>query len=237
MLRSASKEGYMQEQAGAPWFAKPHLIAVVGVLLIGCASLLMVGCAGGRSEAPEEQGHTEATEREARSPQSTTEEARCDGTRTIKPADFEGAVVTTNDLPGCPKGGLLLGTNEDDNSDGLYGGEGDDEIHGLGGVDLIMGGDGNDVIYGGPGDDSPLMGIKGDDVIYGGDGNDALGEQDLGEDIFYGGDGNDYLFAIRDKQQPDKLYCGEGRDDYFANKNDYVHSSCEIKDRVGPGMP
>jgi hypothetical protein len=187
--------------------------------------LMVVGCAGVRSEAPEEQAHTEAT---------ASEEARCAGTRTIKPAMMhEGAVMTTNDLPGCPKGGLLSGTNADDNNDGLYGGEGDDEIHGLGGVDAIIEGGGNDVIYGGPGDDSPLWGGDGDDVIYGGDGNDGgLGEVDPGEDVFYGGDGNDYLFGTWDHGQRDKLYCGEGRDDYLAGKNDYVDSSCEKKATV-----
>jgi hypothetical protein len=197
-----------------------HFIAVVGPFLVGCAVLLMVaGCAGVHSEAPEEQGHTEAT---------ASEEARCEGTRTYK-----GPLgpITTNDIPGCPNGGLLSGTDERDE---LQGKLGDDEIHGLGGVDAIFGGDGSDVIYGGPGDDTPLWGSDGDDVIYGGDGNDAVGEQDLGEDVFYGGDGNDFLFAIRDKQQPDKLYCGEGRDVYLANKNDYVDSSCEIKDRGVP---
>jgi hypothetical protein len=158
-----------------------QLIAVVVTFLMGCAVLLVVGCAGVRSGAPqkEEQAHTEAT---------ASEEARCEGTRIIKPAMYEGAVMTTNDLPGCPKGGLLSGTNEDDNNDGLYGGKGDDEIHGLGGVDAIIGGGGNDVIYAGPGADSPLWGGDGDDVIYGGDGNDGgLGEVDPGEDVFYGG--------------------------------------------------
>jgi uncharacterized protein YceK len=214
-----------------------HRIAVVGAFLIGCAVLVVAGCAGVRSEASqeEEQGNTKAT---------ASEEARCEGTRTIKPADIGGgAVMTTNDLPGCPKGGLLSGTNENDNfsrtnestnendnSDGLYGGEGDDEIHGLGGVDGIYGGGGNDVIYGGPGDDSPLWGGDGDDVIYGGDGNDGgLGEVDPGEDVFYGGDGNDSLTGTWDHGQRDKLYCGEGRDAYLAGKQDYVDSSCEKK--------
>jgi hypothetical protein len=47
-----------------------HLIAVVGAFLIGCAVLVVAGCAGVRSEAPqkEEQAHTEAT---------ASEEARC----------------------------------------------------------------------------------------------------------------------------------------------------------------
>ena len=39
-----------------------HLIAVVGTFLIGCAVLLVVGCAGARTGAPQEkQGRPEAT--------------------------------------------------------------------------------------------------------------------------------------------------------------------------------
>ena len=103
-----------------------------------------------------------------RSPEATEseEEARCEGTRTIKKW---GEHFTTNDLPGCPKGGLLLGTDKRDKLDGL---EGDDEIRGLGGNDELLGGAGNDVIYGGPGNDPFLAGDDGsredDDVIYGG---------------------------------------------------------------------
>jgi Ca2+-binding RTX toxin-like protein len=115
-------------------------------------------------------------------------------------------VLTTNDLPDCPKGGLLLGT---DKADKLGGKEGDDEVRGLGAADQIFGGVGKDFIYGGPGDDSPLVGEKGADVIY-------------------GGDGNDYLFAKWDSG-PDKLYCGKGKDEYAADKIDYVSSSCEKK--------
>jgi hypothetical protein len=65
---------------------------------------------------------------------------------------------------------------------------------------------------------NPLWGLRGDDVIYGGDGNDFLSEQDW------------------DKQR-DKLYCGEGRDYYLADKNDYVDSSCEKKAKLGPPLP
>jgi RTX calcium-binding nonapeptide repeat (4 copies) len=141
-----------------------HLIAVVGVLLIGCAALF-VGCAGGRSQAPEEQGHTEATKEQARSPEATaSEEARCEGTRTFQ-MKGGGGLFTTNDVPGCPTGGLLSGTDERDKLDGK---KGEDEIHGLGGVDVIFGKGGNDVIYGGPGDDTDLFGGPGDDVLYGG---------------------------------------------------------------------
>ena len=115
-------------------------------------------------------------------------------------------VYTTNDLPGCPEGGLLLGTEKPDKLDGK---EGDDEIRGLGGSDHYL--------DGGPGSDA----------IYGGDGDDAL-HGFSGEDVLYGGDGNDLLTDCYDEQR-DKLYCGEGRDEYVAVKSDYVASSCEKK--------
>jgi hypothetical protein len=116
-----------------------RLIAVV-TFLIGCAVLLTVGCSGTRSEAPNKK-------EQASSPEATaSEEARCEGTRTTKVPRTSGGIYTTNDLPGCPKGGLLLGT---DKADKLYGGEGDDEIRGLSAKDDIAGGDGNDVIYAG----------------------------------------------------------------------------------------
>ena len=115
-------------------------------------------------------------------------------------------IYTTNDLPGCPKGGLLLDT---DNTDKLWGGKGDDEIRGLSGKDDIGGGDGNDVIYGGDGDDVELFDGKGADVIHGGDGKDFIGS--FSDD------------------RPDELYCGKAKDHYLADKNDYVDSSCEDK--------
>jgi hypothetical protein len=61
------------------------------------------------------------------------------------------ARFTTNDLPGCPKGGLLSGT---DKPDQLAGEEGADEVRALGGNDFLAEGHGRDaidVIYGGPG--------------------------------------------------------------------------------------
>jgi hypothetical protein len=181
-----------------------HLIAVVWTFLIGCAFLLVVGCAGVRSEAPQEKHrHTEASKEQGHSSEATaSEEARCEGTRTSAPA------FTTNDLPGCPKGGLLLGT---DHQDLLTGKHGDDEVRGLGGFDVLEGGPGSD-------------------ILYGGDGNDYL-ESSKGEDLLYGGDGSDELDARHG--QRDKLYCGEGRDEYSADKDDYVDSSCEKKTRWG----
>jgi hypothetical protein len=175
-----------------------HLIAVVVTFLMGCAVLLVVGCAGMRSEAPQE-------DKQERSPQATmAEEARCEGTRTIKLQRY--VVVVTNDVPGCPNGGLLSGTDKVDNLSGM---KGDDEIHGLGGSDSLTGGDGNDVIYGGDGHEGQ--------GIHGG----------RGEDVLYGGDGNDNLVGSGDGDR-DKLYCGKGRDAYLADKNDYVDSSCEM---------
>jgi Ca2+-binding RTX toxin-like protein len=146
-------------------------MGVVRAFLIGCAVLLLVvGCAGTSSETSnKEKGHSpEATA----STTASKEDARCEGTRTIKsPKGALRGIYTTNDLPGCPKGGLLLGTN---GKDKLAGEKGDDEIRGLGAKDVIVGGDGNDVIYAGPGNESFLWDGKGDDVIYGGDGDDYL---------------------------------------------------------------
>jgi hypothetical protein len=231
---------------------KGHCLVVVRTFLIGCAILVVAGCAGVRSEAPEEQVHTEAT---------ASEEARCGGTRTIH---LQERTFTTNDVPGCPKGGLLSGTDSRDLLDGKMG---DDEIRGLGAKDELIGGSGSDVIYGGPGDDSLvagtywsnpdqksskdvlhgglggdlLIGGEGDDVLYGGDGDDKRLAGGAGEDVIYGGDGNDLIDGIDGasvahptkvvipRQKRDELYCGEGEDHYFADKLDYVDSSCEVK--------
>jgi hypothetical protein len=211
-----------------------RLIAVVGTFLIGCALLLMVGCAGVRSEAPEEmQGHTEATKNQAHS-------NRCEGTRGIV---LMGGGYETNDLPRCPKGGLLLGTdgpNTDMNSqilDYLYGGDGDDEVRGLGANDELWGGLGSDAIYGGPGSDQMFAGpVHGRDtsrnMLYGGDRTDDMYGAD-GEDVLYGGDGNDTLDAASYKGDlgADKLYCGAGTDKYIAGSLDYVSNSCEVKQK------
>src|SRR5215218_8917676 len=214
----------MQREVESSVVRQGHIMAVVGTLMIGCAILLIVvGCSEKRSEAlQEEKEHTEATNKErGRIAEAASEEVRCEGTRTYQ----KGRVVrghrnvfTTNDLPDCPKGGLLVGT---DKRDKLGGKEGEDEIRGLGAADQIFGGVGKDVIYGGPGDDFLLVGDDGDDVIYGGDGNDTI-------------------VAFSDGQ-PDKLYCGKGNDEYHVEeKIDYVSSTCEKKFKLispfGDGM-
>ena len=140
-----------------------RLIAVVRASLIGCAALLLVvGCAGTSSEAPKEgQGHTEASKEKTRSADATeAEEARCDGTRTIKDPEpgWPGTFVT-NDLPGCPKGGLLEGNDKHNRMvDQLAGKDGDDEIRGLGGPDSLLGGPGGDYVFCGSGHDEVFLG-------------------------------------------------------------------------------
>jgi RTX calcium-binding nonapeptide repeat (4 copies) len=215
----------IHENGGCAVIRHSHFIAVVGTYLMGCAVVLMVvGCAGARSEAPqkEEQAHSD----------------RCEGTRGIV---LMGGGYATNDVPGCPKGGLLLGTdgpNTDINSpmqDYLYGGDGDDEVRGLGANDELWGGLGSDVIYGGPGFDMMFAGaVRGRDSsknkLYGGDRTDDMSGAD-GEDVLHGGAGNDTLTAAgyKDDLGADKLYCGAGTDKYIAGRLDHVSNSCEVK--------
>ena len=186
-------------------------IAVVVVFLMGCSVLLLivVGCSGTHSETSnkKEQGH---------SPEATaSEEARCDGTRTfhlyydykarkmrtgseedMKNADKKAGtmkdegVYTTNDLPGCPKGGPLLGT---DKADKLYGGEGYDGLRGLGAKDDIYGGEDDDVLYGGPGNDVNNGGAGRDAYAYSANfwGQDTIKDTSIPDTTTYSGD---YLF-------------------------------------------
>lgn len=159
-------------------------MTIIWAFLLGCAGLVVVGCAGICSEAPQEerQGHTEATRAEGRSPEATSEEGRCGKTRTF---DRWGGPYITNDMPGCPNGGLLEGTDERDKL------ASEDKVHGLGAADYLWGGFGSDVMYGGPGDDF-LTGStvneaghdKSNDVLYGGDGDDVNRVYgDKGEDV------------------------------------------------------
>jgi RTX calcium-binding nonapeptide repeat (4 copies) len=239
----------MRSRPLAP-LASRHLIAVLGTFLIGSAVLLVLGCAGTSSEGHKQQGHTEVTREQGHSGAAASEEARCGKTQPFDRPYEEGWV--TNNVAGCPKGGLLSGTDSNDMLDGL---DGDDEIRGLGAKDQLIGGLGSDVIYGGAGKDflkgSPYTvrdPVKSKDVLYGGPGNDTLddpldGGDDVlyggasndrlsagkGEDVLYGGDGRDLLDGSLDHQQRDELYCGKGKDHYEADKNDYVDSSCEKK--------
>src|SRR5215218_9138224 len=204
-LRGASSRRCMPSEGEGVVVRQGRSIAVVA-FLVGCAVFLMAGGSGVQAQASKNK-----------------EEARCEGTRKINvnlPARF-----TTNDILGCPQGGLLLGT---DKPDLMAGEKGDDEVRGLGGSDDVMGGLGDDVLYGGADNDSLIgdgTGEDGNDTIYGGPGDDKL---DGGpSDAVYGGRGE--LLPGGGDGQRDKLYCGEGRDSYFADKEDHVSSSCEVK--------
>ena len=219
-----------------------HFVALVGALLVGCAFLLVVGCSGARPEASKEE--------QGRSPEATaSEENRCGVTRTFDRGG--GRPYVTNDVPGCPSGGLLEGT---DARDKLAGEAGEDKVHGLSAADNLWGGFGSDVMYGGPGDDfltgstvneaghdkskdvlhggsgrDSVNGFGGDDVLYGGDDDVNRVHGGKGEDVLYGGDGNDFLDGTLDGGDRDELYCGKGKDEYAADNNDHVSSSCEKK--------
>jgi Ca2+-binding RTX toxin-like protein len=128
-------------------------MAVVRAFLIGCAVLLVVGCAGVRSEAPKEQEHrhAEPTEKGQEHTEATSE-----------------APSEQQELYGGPA------------YDRLRGGIGNDILHGLGGDDFLEGGAGDDVIHGGAGSDH-IFAVEGEDVLYGGEGNDYLDGRDEGE--------------------------------------------------------
>src|SRR5215211_7387760 len=188
MLGGASSRGHNYDEGEGAMGRQGRPIVLVVAFLIGGAVLLMAGASVVQAQA------------------SKKEEGRCQGTRTIKHGRY-----ITNDIPGCPKGGLLLGTDKSDglpaDRPGLDGEDGDDTIRALGGSDEIFHGSGDDVVYGGDGDDEVFP--------------------DSGHDVIYGGAGNDKLYSNDGDGQRDKLYCGAGRDKYHADKNDYVDSSCE----------
>ncbi|MCA9092287.1 MAG: peptidoglycan-binding protein, partial [Planctomycetaceae bacterium] len=79
---------------------------------------------------------------------------------------------------------LVGGTDDQTETDWLFGGGGQDDIYGGGGADYADGGSGNDEIYG----------ELGDDVIRGGSNNDVL-HGNAGIDQLYGDSGTDNLFA------------------------------------------
>lgn len=103
----------------------------------------------------------------------------------------------------------LLGTVREDV---ILGRAGDDRINGGSGRDLLNGGLGADRISGG----------SGDDVVIGGSGSDHL----------YGDDGRDTIWA-RDGIL-DRIECGRGRDDLYADFRDVWTEDCEAVNRHAP---
>ncbi|NVO27563.1 hypothetical protein HJ526_09045 [Donghicola sp. C2-DW-16] len=112
-----------------------------------------------------------------------------------------------------------------ENSDIIYGNDGNDTINGAGGNDSIDGGTGDDVIYGGTGNDTILGGTGADyieggdgtDVIYGGDGNDTI-YYGSGDDTVYGGAGNDVIDDVGGSHLngANLIYAGDGDDTVYS---------------------
>jgi Ca2+-binding RTX toxin-like protein len=138
--------------------------------VIGCAFLLVVGCAGTRSEAPKKQAHTEVTKEGHEHTEATS-----------------AATRDQQELNGGPA------------YDHLKGGVGKDILHGGASGDFLDGGAGDDVIYGDD-DNDMIFGVEGEDVLYGGDGNDYLDGREKGpkntqRDELYCGAGRDKAIA------------------------------------------
>ena len=112
-----------------------RLVAVVGAFLIGCAALLVNSGSGVRADHMKEQGDSRG---------AASEEDLCAGTRI-------NARGLTNDVPGCPTGGLLTGT---EGADILTGEKGKDEVRALGTPDGQA-----DELYGGPTTTSSTAGL------------------------------------------------------------------------------
>ena len=86
---------------------------------------------------------------------------------------------------------LMLGRNNSNRSDRLYGRKGNDSMYGYGGNDLLNGGEGNDTLSGGEGDDT-LRGGTGNDVYIIHEFLDASGGDIVAEDP---GGGTDAIYS------------------------------------------
>lgn len=130
---------------------------------------------------------------------------------------------------------ILYGASEtvdSDDTDALFGQEGNDTLYGGGGGDSLDGGTGNDTLFGGDGVDwlfgqagnDALFGGDGGDVLFGGAGQDAL-EGGAGDDSLDGGTGDDSLFG---GAGVDILFGGAGADTFrFTDK---THEEDVIRD-------
>ncbi len=86
-----------------------------------------------------------------------------------------------------------------DDSDIVYGGDGDDTLDGGSGNDALHGGSDDDTLEGGTGGDT-LNGDAGNDTLSGGDGYDTL-SGGTGNDVLSGNGGDDtYVFSLLDGQ-------------------------------------
>jgi Ca2+-binding RTX toxin-like protein len=106
-----------------------------------------------------------------------------------------GNDTMTNCDTGCtggPGNDSLTGKASGQDSNGLFGDDGNDVIHGGAGADVVEGGKGDDKLYGGSGNDK-ISGGSGNDKIYGNSGNDLL-HGGTGTDTLSGGPGTDKVY-------------------------------------------
>jgi dienelactone hydrolase len=97
-----------------------------------------------------------------------------------------------------------------------------DAIRGRGGDDSLRGGDGDDCLYGNKGADH-LDGGAGKDRLKGGADDDRL-SGGAGRDVIGGGPGAD-LIRAKDGDR-DRIRCGPGRDEVFADRKDKLGNGC-----------
>jgi Ca2+-binding RTX toxin-like protein len=102
---------------------------------------------------------------------------------------------------------VILGT---DHAEQLKGTKNAEEIRGLGGPDEIVDGRGKDAVRGGVGADN-LIGYGGDASV----------------DRFYGGEGRDTVQSRDVPAEKDKVRCGAGIDQVYADEADVVDEDCE----------
>jgi len=130
-------------------------------------------------------------------------------------------LTNTVDRPGLNAQSTYNGT---DGTDRIYGGNDTDTVWGNEGDDVIEGGDGADTILGGEGNDR-ITDTHGDDVLKGGPGNDAI-DAGPGLDLIMTGDGDDFsngglngntTFA---GEGNDLVIAGDGPDTVFGGGGD-----------------
>ena len=102
----------------------------------------------------------------------------------------------------------------------MYGGDGNDNFTGGEGYDYIEGGNGTDVMNGGNGYNE-MYGQEGDDYIYGGNDNDYI-DGGVGNDQLYGGNGNNTIYG---REGDDIIYDGDDASHIYGNEgNDIIHA-------------
>lgn len=132
----------------------------------------------------------------------------------------------------------IVGDNDGNFNDLLYGNGGSDTLRGLTGNDTLDGGTGTDLLYGNDGLDllsggssaDTLYGGNDTDLLYGGSSGDTL-YGDAGSDTVYGDDGADRLFG---NDGIDSLFGGIGIDTlYGGNDADLLYGGNDADSLYG----